>query len=101
MIFNRSMFDKFGAFPVTRDQLTMLMEGNTVFENYFNNNPLCDAIKEVSRGSFKTKQPPEIKGSGFVIWLIIFWFELYNWLTKLEPMVPVAPKIKYLAFMFD
>ena len=31
-----SMFEKYGWFPVTRDQLTMLMEGNTVSENYFN-----------------------------------------------------------------
>jgi len=31
-----SIFDKFEWFPVTRDQLTMLLEGNTVNENYFN-----------------------------------------------------------------
>ena len=36
-------------------------------ENYFMNNPLCDAIKEVANGSFKTKQPPEVKGTGFVV----------------------------------
>lgn len=30
-----SMFEKYEWFPVTRDQLTMLMEGNTVSENYF------------------------------------------------------------------
>jgi ADP-ribosylglycohydrolase len=35
--------------------------------NYFNNEPLCDAVKEVSGGSFKNKQPPEIKGTGFVV----------------------------------
>ena len=36
-------------------------------ENYFTNEPLCNAIKEVACGSFKTKQPPEIKGTGFVV----------------------------------
>ena len=30
-----SMFEKYEWFPVTRDQLTMLMGGNTVSENYF------------------------------------------------------------------
>ena len=30
-----SMFEKYEWFPVTRDQLTMLMEWNTVSENYF------------------------------------------------------------------
>ena len=30
-----AMLDQFKWFPVTRDQLTMLMEGNTVRENYF------------------------------------------------------------------
>ena len=30
-----AMLDQFEWFPVTRDQLTMLMEGNTVSENYF------------------------------------------------------------------
>ena len=31
-----SMFEKYEWFPVTRDQLTMLMEGNSVSDNYFN-----------------------------------------------------------------
>ena len=30
-----SIFEKYEWFPVARDQLTMLMEGNTVSENYF------------------------------------------------------------------
>ena len=30
------MFEKYEWFPVTRDQLTMLMEGNSVSDNYFN-----------------------------------------------------------------
>ena len=36
-------------------------------ENYFVNESLCDAVKEVASGSFKTKHPPEIKGTGFVV----------------------------------
>jgi len=31
-----SIFEKYEWFPVTRDQLTMLIEGNQVSENYFN-----------------------------------------------------------------
>ena len=30
-----SIFDRFKWFPVTRDQLTMLMDSNTVSANYF------------------------------------------------------------------
>ena len=36
-------------------------------KNYFEEEPLCDAIKDVANGSFKTKQPPEIIGAGFVV----------------------------------
>ena len=36
-------------------------------ENYFSNEPLCEEIKEVASGSFKTKKPPDIKGTGFVL----------------------------------
>ena len=46
---------------------TVLSPMYSPVQNYFNNEPLCDAIKEVANGSFKTKQPPEIKGSGFVV----------------------------------
>jgi ADP-ribosylglycohydrolase len=35
--------------------------------NYFDDNPLCNAINEIASGSFKKKQPPEIKGTGFVV----------------------------------
>lgn len=31
------------------------------------NHPLCPEIDEIARGSYKTKQPPEIKGSGYVV----------------------------------
>ena len=46
---------------------TVLSSMYSPVENYFDNEPLCDAIKEVASGSFKTKQPPEIKGTGFVV----------------------------------
>jgi ADP-ribosylglycohydrolase len=29
--------------------------------------PLCGGIERVARGSFKTKQPPEIRGTGYVV----------------------------------
>ena len=34
---------------------------------YWAGNPLCPEIDEVAAGSFKVKQPPEIKGSGYVV----------------------------------
>ncbi len=46
---------------------TVLSSMYSPVENYFMNEPLCDAIKEVANGSFKTKKPPEIKGTGFVV----------------------------------
>jgi len=35
--------------------------------NYWNDNPLCPEIESVVNGSFKEKEPPQIKGSGFVV----------------------------------
>ena len=46
---------------------TVLSSMYSPVKNYFDNEPLCDAIKEVTSGSFKTKQPPDIKGTGFVV----------------------------------
>ena len=46
---------------------TVLSPMYSPVDNYFNNEPLCDGMKEVASGSFKTKQPPEIKGTGFVV----------------------------------
>lgn len=34
---------------------------------YWEENPLVPEIEEVARGSFKHKEPPEIKGSGYVV----------------------------------
>ncbi len=35
--------------------------------NYWEQNPLAPKIHEVAAGSFLTKEPPEIKGSGYVV----------------------------------
>jgi ADP-ribosyl-[dinitrogen reductase] hydrolase len=34
---------------------------------YWDTSPLIDEIDEIARGSFKHRQPPEIKGSGYVV----------------------------------
>lgn len=34
---------------------------------YWSENPLEERIEEIARGSFKEKEPPEIRGSGFVV----------------------------------
>lgn len=36
-------------------------------QDYFEKFPLCDEVAQVAGGSFKTKQPPEIRGSGYVV----------------------------------
>jgi ADP-ribosylglycohydrolase len=46
---------------------TVLSSMYSPVKNYFNNELLCDAVKEVASGSFKNKQPPDIKGTGFVV----------------------------------
>ena len=46
---------------------TVLSSMYSPVKNYFNNEPLCDVIKNVASGSFKNKQPPDIKGTGFVV----------------------------------
>lgn len=35
--------------------------------NYWENNPLVEEIDEIATGSFKHRQPPEIKGTGYVV----------------------------------
>lgn len=39
----------------------------SLIQNYWDKNPLDPTIREVAEGSFKTKQPPEIYGSGYVV----------------------------------
>lgn len=34
---------------------------------YYEQHPLVDEVAEIAAGSFKTRQPPEIKGSGYVV----------------------------------
>ena len=36
-------------------------------EGYWDSHPLVPEIKEIAEGGFKNKQPPEIKGSGYVV----------------------------------
>lgn len=35
--------------------------------NYWENHPLVEEIDEIAKGSFKHRQPPEIKGTGYVV----------------------------------
>jgi ADP-ribosylglycohydrolase len=35
--------------------------------DYWNENPLVDEIDEIAAGSFKYRQPPEIRGTGYVV----------------------------------
>jgi ADP-ribosylglycohydrolase len=35
--------------------------------NYWQEHPLCQEIADVANGSFRTKSPPEIQGSGYVV----------------------------------
>ena len=46
---------------------TVLSSMYSPVKDYFDDVPLCDAIQEIANGSFKTKQPPEIIGTGFVV----------------------------------
>jgi ADP-ribosylglycohydrolase len=39
----------------------------TPVDNLWENNPLCPEIAEIAQGSFKEKNPPEIKGTGYVV----------------------------------
>lgn len=46
-----------------------ILDANIVTTGYFSHekNKLCSVIEDVILGSYKTKQPPEIIGSGFVV----------------------------------
>ena len=46
---------------------TVLSSMYSPVKDYFDKEPLCDAVKEVASGSFKDKQPSDIKGTGFVV----------------------------------
>jgi ADP-ribosylglycohydrolase len=50
------------------DKLTLLAPYYTPAPGYWEDNPLQTAeIGEIAAGSFKNKQPPQIKGSGYVV----------------------------------
>ncbi len=49
------------------DKTTLLSGNYAVVEGLWENEPLCEEIAEIAAGSFKRKQPPEIRGSGYVV----------------------------------
>ena len=49
----------------SRDSL--LSERFTQAPGYWDTYPLCQPIDAIATGSFKDKEPPEIKGSGYVV----------------------------------
>ena len=46
---------------------TVLSKMYSPVNNYFDGNPICRSLREIVNGSFKNKQPPKIKGTGFVL----------------------------------
>jgi ADP-ribosylglycohydrolase len=50
---------------VPKDEL--LSTRYTPVPDYWDENPLAPAIDEIACGSFKSRQPPEIQGSGYVV----------------------------------
>jgi ADP-ribosylglycohydrolase len=46
---------------------TLLGSRYTPVKNLWTADPLCPEIDEIARGSFKEKNPPEIKGAGYVV----------------------------------
>lgn len=49
------------------DKKTLLSERYCPIAGYWEAHPLAAEIDEIARGSFKTRQPPQIKGSGYVV----------------------------------
>ena len=49
------------------DKEHLLSEGYCPVGGYWSNRPLSEEVTEVAAGSFKRKQPPEIRGSGYVV----------------------------------
>ncbi len=45
----------------------LLGERFSPVNNYWETQPLVEEIDQIARGSFKEKQPPEIKGTGYVV----------------------------------
>jgi len=49
----------------TKDEL--LSERYCPIKNYWNKNPLTPKIDDIAMGSFEDKEPPDIKGTGYVV----------------------------------
>ena len=49
------------------DKATLLSERYAPLPGYWEAYPLVDEIDRIACGSFKERQPPEIKGSGYVV----------------------------------
>jgi ADP-ribosylglycohydrolase len=49
------------------DKDLLLSERYSPIDGYWDDNPLCPEIDEIALGSFKVKEPPDIKGSGYVV----------------------------------
>ncbi len=49
----------------SKDQI--LSPGYSVVDNYWEENPLAPLVEEVACGSYKDKEPPEIRGRGYVV----------------------------------
>ena len=49
------------------DKETLLSAGYCPVEGLWEQRPLADRIAEIADGSFKHREPPEIKGSGYVV----------------------------------
>ena len=49
----------------TKDEL--LSERYCPIDDYWENNPLTPSIDDIAKGSFKDKEPPDIRGTGYVV----------------------------------
>jgi ADP-ribosyl-[dinitrogen reductase] hydrolase len=54
-----------GAISVAK-KTDLISERFSPVAGHWDEHPLCDEIEAVAKGSFKTKEPPEIRGRGYV-----------------------------------
>lgn len=52
------------------DKATLLAPSHCPLPNYWDQHPLHPAVKAVAQGSFKAKQPPHIRGTGYVVYAL-------------------------------
>lgn len=50
-----------------RDKRAVLNNDYDAALKCWTENPLCEGVQRIARGSFKVKEPPQIRGSGYVI----------------------------------